>query len=30
MLMGDWFMPDLHASFSGAREAQLNGPFMGP
>ena len=30
MLMGDWFAPALHASFSGAREAQLNGPSKGP
>ena len=29
-LMGDWFFPALHASFSGAREAQLKGPFIGP
>jgi hypothetical protein len=26
MLMGDWTLPDLHASFSGASEAQLKGP----
>jgi hypothetical protein len=30
MLMGDWFVPALHASFSGARDAQLKGPFSGP
>lgn len=30
MLMGDWFKPALHASFSGARDAQLNGPSIGP
>jgi hypothetical protein len=29
-LIGDWFLPALQASFSGASEAQLNGPFIGP
>lgn len=29
-LMGDWFLPVLQASFSGAREAQLIGPSRGP
>lgn len=30
MSMGDWFLPVLQASFSGAREAQLKGPLVGP
>jgi hypothetical protein len=25
-LMGDWFLPVLQASFSGARDAQFKGP----
>jgi hypothetical protein len=30
MLIGDWFFPALHASFSAASVAQLKGPLSGP